>query len=171
MVSISESRLSSVTDARNSFSALLGDAERGLFTHIVKGSRVVAHVVPADAYIIDDAPVLELMLTAVAEDQAAYSAQNSWVDGRLRNAGDNLGLVLAWAWQTHRHVFSRTLAIYHHALERAIGEDVGPSQLIPGIGAAMGHMPKQNVREVVEYLATDDYWINYYPATSAPFDS
>jgi hypothetical protein len=170
VVSLSPSRIRSATDARNAFNVLLGDTERGLVTHIMKGSRVIAHLVPADARIVDDTKVLELMLITVGEDQAAYAARNSWVDGRLRNAG-NMGLVLAWAWQIDRHLFSRALAIYHRALEQAVGEKIGPLQLVPGIEAAIGHMANSNVREVAEYLATDDYWVTYYPADSAPFDS
>jgi antitoxin (DNA-binding transcriptional repressor) of toxin-antitoxin stability system len=172
MVNISPTRMRSATDARNAFNVLLGDAERGLVTHIMKGSRVVAHIVPADARIIDDAAVLELMLTTVGQDAATYAAENSWVDGRLRNAGDAMGHVLAWAWLIDRHVFSRALAIYHRALEHATGEKIGPPQLIPGVETALGvRLTDSDIREVAHYLATNDYWVNYYPAASAPFDS
>jgi hypothetical protein len=44
--------------------------------------------------------------------------------------------VLAWAWQTDRHVFSRALAIYHRALEQAVGVKVCP---VPGVTIETGY--------------------------------
>jgi len=171
MTAITPTRMRSTTDARNTFNELLGDAERGIVTHIVKGSRVVAHLVPAKARILDDSALLELLLISVGESESAYAAENAWLDGHLANAGDSMGRVLAWAWQTDRHVFARALAIFHRGLEAARGEHVGRAEFVPGIETALGvRLNDSEISEVSEYLAGGEYWTGYYPAVSASFD-
>ena len=76
-----------------------------------------------------------------------------------------------WAWQTDRHVFARALAIFHRALEAALDQHIGPSELVPGIETALGvGLSDSEIREVSEYLAGGEYSADYHPAVSAPFD-
>lgn len=159
MPNIRPTRMRTATDARNTFNELLSEAERGIMTHVVKGSRVVAHLVPANARIIDDTAMLAVMLTAVGQSEAAYVAEHLMRDGRLWIAGDTLGRVLGWAWQTDRHVFSQTLSIFQNALEIALGRKVERSELVTGVQTALGvRLSDSEVSEACEYLASDDYW-------------
>lgn len=169
MVNIRQTRMRTATDARNTFNELVGEAERGIITHIVKGSRVVAHLVPANARIIDDTALIELILISVGQGEAAYAAEH-WRGG-LSHAGDSIGRLLGWAWQTDRHVFSRALAHFHGALERTMHQTVGRPDLVRGIETALGvSLSDSEIREVLEYLAGDEYWTDYHPAVSAPFE-
>lgn len=172
MVNIRSTRMRSATEARNTFNELLGEAERGMITHVVKGSRVAAHIVPANARIIDDTALLELILITVAESEATYAAENAWGERGLWNAGDSMGRLLAWAWQTDRNVFARAIAIYHRALEAALGQHIfGPTELVPGIETALGvGLSDSEIREVSEYLAGSELWSGHPPAVSTPFE-
>lgn len=169
MVKTSPNRMRSVTDARNGLNALLTDAEDGITTHIVKNSKIVAHLVPSNALILDGAVgLLDQMLTRLALDAAADSAQ--WcIDGRLANAGDFMGELLAWTWTTDPHVFGYTLAQYHRALERRVGQDIPREMLLPGLETALAAaMSDSEIRDVRAYLLGERYWRDYYPNVNAP---
>ncbi|NTY62629.1 hypothetical protein [Mycolicibacterium sphagni] len=169
MVKTSPNRMRSVTDARSGLNALLADAEDGITTHIVKNSKIVAHLVPSNALILDGAvDLLDQMLTRLAFDAAADSAR--WlIDGQLANAGDFMGELLAWAWTTDLHVFCFTLAHYHRALERQIGHDLTREMLLPGVETALGSaMSGSEIREVRSYLLGELYWRDYYPNVNGP---
>ena len=71
--------------------AMIANAESGVTTHVVKGSQVVAHVVPANARVVRDATLLDGMIHAHAEDEAAHAAEDAWRDGVFMNAGDPIG--------------------------------------------------------------------------------
>jgi hypothetical protein len=56
-----------------------------------------------------------------------------------------------WAWQTDRHVFSKTLAIFHRALETAMSQEIGPPELVLGIETALRvGLSDSEIREVLE---------------------
>lgn len=170
MVKTSPNRMRSVTDARSGLNALLSDAEDGITTHIVKNSKIVAHLVPSNALILDGAVnLLDQMLTRLALDAAADSAR--WfANGRLASAGDFMGELLAWTWTTDQHVFSYTLAHYHRALERYVGQDITREQLVPGLEAALAAaMSDSEIRDVRSYLNGRSYWCDYYPNANAQF--
>lgn len=161
---IRPTRMRTATDARNTFNELLGEAERGIMTHIVKGSRVVAHLVPANAKIIDDTAMLALVLGAVGEREAAYAAEHLMRDGRLWIVGDHFGRLLGWAWQVDLHVFCQALAIFHNTLEAALGREVGRSELVSAVQSGLGaRLTDSEVHEACEYLAGDEYWNDYRP--------
>jgi hypothetical protein len=113
------------------------EAQDGLTTHIVKGSQVVAHLVPANAKIIDDTNLLTAMLQALAEQQAIDAAATDWRDGRLWHAGDTVGRMLAWTWRTDGHIFMKTFAHYHGALQKAVGQTVDVDALRRGLDTAL----------------------------------
>lgn len=169
MVKPSPNRMRSVTEARSGLNALLADAEDGITTHIVKNSKIVAHLVPSNALILDGAvDLLDQMLTRLALDAAADSTP-SFVDGRLAHAGDFMGELLAWTWTTDQHVFCYTLAQYHRALERRVRQDITREQLVPGLETALAvAMSDSEIRDVRSYLNRQSYWCDYYPNTNAP---
>ena len=168
MVKTSPNRMRSVTEARSGLNALLADAEDGITTHIVKNSKIVAHLVPSNALILDGAvDLLDQMLTRLALDAAADSAQ-SFVNGSLASAGDFMGELLAWTWSTDQHVFCYTLAQYHRALERHIGHEINREQLVPGLEAALAvAMSHSEIRDVRSFLNEQPYWSDYYPRANA----
>ncbi|SLJ75693.1 type II toxin-antitoxin system Phd/YefM family antitoxin [Mycobacteroides abscessus] len=169
MAKPSPNRMRSVTEARSGLNALLADAEDGITTHIVKNSKIVAHLVPSNALILDGAvDLLDQMLTRLALDAAADSTP-SFVDGRLAHAGDFMGELLAWTWTTDQHVFCYTLAQYHRALERRVRQDITREQLVPGLETALAvAMSDSEIRDVRSYLNRQSYWCDYYPNTNAP---
>lgn len=172
MVKPSPNRMRSVTEARGGLNALLGDAEDGITTHIVKNSKIVAHLVPSNALILDGAvDLLDQMLTRLALDAAADSAP-SFVNGSLASAGDFMGELLAWTWTTDQHVFSYTLAQYHRALERHAGQDITREQLLPGLESALAAaMSDSEIRDVRSYMNGQSYWRDYYPNVNAQLSS
>jgi antitoxin (DNA-binding transcriptional repressor) of toxin-antitoxin stability system len=123
MVNIRPDRMRSVTDARNAFSVLVGEAESGLTTHIVKGSTVVAHLVPATVPILDDRVALEMMLTAVIKEQVIWASPvEQWPDGQLNHVGDTLGRILGWAWITDPdRLFMKFIVDYVRRLSLVVG--------------------------------------------------
>ena len=41
-------------------------------------------------------------------------------------------------------------------------QTIGPSELVPGISTALGvGLSDSEIREVLEYLAADEYWTGY----------
>ncbi|OBI29062.1 hypothetical protein [Mycolicibacter sinensis] len=131
MVAIQQTRTFTVTDSKAKLNALVTDAERGLVTHIVTGGRVVAHLVPGNARIIDDDGTLDAMLQAVLERSADAVRRNA--GGRSTQLDDSLGRVLAWCWRTDPEVFTHTLKRYLDLL----GGEVGLGDLRPALDRAL----------------------------------
>lgn len=127
----------SVTDARNALSALVADAEDGLTTHIVKGSSVVAHLIPATAPVLDDRSLQDALFRSLATTEAAPAAANEWREGRLCHAGDTVGRMLAWAWRNDTHLCMQTFAVFHAELQQIIGETIELGAVWPGIRPAL----------------------------------
>jgi hypothetical protein len=124
MVVINPHRMLSVTVARPKFNALVAeDHNGGQMTHIVSGGQLVAHIVPPNAWMIDDQLVLDFMLAAIIEKEATWgSGAEQWRDGTFEHAGDVIGRVLGWAWPTDPDaIFLRALADYVAALSRSSG--------------------------------------------------
>lgn len=127
----------SVSDARNALSALIGDAEEGLTTHVLKGSNVVAHLIPATAPVLDDRHLQDALFRSLATTEAGPVAANEWRDGILLHAGDTVGRMLAWAWRNNTHLCMQTFAVFHDELQQNIGETIGMGALWPGISPAL----------------------------------
>lgn len=136
MVNIQKSRMRSIAEARQGFSALVADAEQGLRTHVVKGGKVVAHIFPADPPVLDDRLLLRSMVAALAAREAAGSVPE-WRDGRLYHAGDAMGRLLAWTWGIDSHLCMQALAAYHRKLQEAVGQTIDLDALRTGLRAAL----------------------------------
>lgn len=168
MVKIRPNRLRSVTDARAQFNSLIADAEAGVTTHVVKGSKVVAHVVPANARLVDDPQVLNGMIVAHAEDEAAHAAEDAWRDGEFMNAGDPIGRLLAWAWHTDTHLLCQIVAIVHRVLQDAVRQTVDYETLFDGLDTAMRvALDDGEIHEIRQVLQINRYMTDYYPGPYA----
>ena len=137
MVAIQQTRTFNITETKAKLNALVTDAERGLVTHIVTGGRVVAHLVPGNARIIDDDRTLEAMLQAVLERSAAEAVRLRASDGRLTQLDDSLGRVLAWCWRTDPEIFTSTLKLYLELLGHQLVGKVGLADLRPALDRAL----------------------------------
>lgn len=137
MVAIQQTRTFTVTDSKAKLNALVADAERGLVTHIVTGGRVVAHLVPGNARIIDDDRTLDDMLHAVLERSAAEAVRLHASDGRLTQLDDSLGRVLAWCWRTDPEVFTNTLKLYLELLGHQVQGKIVLADVRPALDRAL----------------------------------
>jgi hypothetical protein len=165
MVRISSNRMRSVTDARNALSAIVGDAERGIVTHILKGSTVVAHVLPADAPVLDDLNLRTALVAALSYREAVEIAQTEWRDDRLWSVGDTIGRLLCWTWQTSPDFFIRTLAVFHHDLQQAVKAaiDIGVMWSCVETALRVG-LDGVEIAEVAQYVRS-----NYHEYDLGPF--
>lgn len=154
MVAIQQTRTFTVTDSKAKLNALVTDAERGLVTHIVTGGRVVAHLVPGNARIIDDDPTLETMLQAVLERSAAEVVRLNATDGRLTRLDDSLGRVLAWCWRTDPEVFTNTLKLYLELLGNRVAGKVSLDQLRPALDRSLAvRLDTSETASAISYAA------------------
>lgn len=151
----------SITDARNSFSTLVGEAEAGLTTHIVKGSSVVAHLVPATAPILDDPGLRHALIASFAASEAASAGANEWREARLWHAGDTVGRLLAWTWRSDSDLCLRAFAAFHDELQQVVGETIGLSAIWPGIEVALRvALDSGEIADLFQYL--DRHYDDYY---------
>lgn len=165
MVNIRPNRMRSITDARNAFSTLVGDAENGLTTHIIKGSTVVAHLVPAAAPVLDDPSLRLAMIAALTASEAAAAGANEWREARLWHAGDTVGRLLAWTWRADSDLCMRAFASFHDHLQRVVGATLSLSAVWPGIEVALGvALDEGETAALFRYLDQhyDDYYLGPY---------
>lgn len=151
----------SITDARNAFSTLVGEAEEGLTTHIVKGSSVVAHLMPATAPVLDDPNLRLAMITALTASEAAEAGANEWREARLWHAGDTVGRLLAWTWRADSDLCMRAFASFHDDLQSVVGATLSLSAIWPGIEVALGvALDDGETASLFRYL--DQHYDGYY---------
>lgn len=136
-MNISPTRMRSVSEARNGFNSLIAEAEDGLTTHILKGSTVVAHIVPTTTPVLDDPHLRLALIFALADQEAAAASSQEWRDDRLWHAGDPMGRLWAWAWKTDPDLFMRAFARFHLRLQEAVGQHIGLGALWRGVSAAL----------------------------------
>jgi antitoxin (DNA-binding transcriptional repressor) of toxin-antitoxin stability system len=116
MVLIDTDRMYTVTEAKPRLHALIAEAHQGRSTHLVKGSEVIAHLVPATARIIDEEPLMTSIALAMLNQETDFAA-TLWRDGKFHgHAGDIIGRFFAWAWRTDKQQFVLYLGRYHELL-------------------------------------------------------
>lgn len=140
MVNINPSRMWTVTDARPKLNALVADAQGGQITHIVSGGQVVAHIVPANTWIIDDQLALEMMLTAFIRQEVSWASRpEEWAGGELVHVGDTLGRILGWAWITDPdRIFMRFITDYVGRLSHVVGRPLTLADIRPAMSKGLG---------------------------------
>lgn len=127
-----------MTEARNGFSRLVADAGDGVNTHVLLGARVVAHIVPADAPIVDDQRLMNDMVVALAVAEAAAVAESEeWRDGCFRQPPENMGRMLAWAWRTDAALFDTGFSAFHAALSERGGRPIESGVVWEGLRPAL----------------------------------
>lgn len=137
MVNISPGRMRSVSEARNGFNSLIAEVEDGLTTHVLKGSTVVAHIVPPNTPVLDDPQLRLALIYALTEQEAAAVGKHEWRDDRLQHAGDPVGRLFAWTWKTDPDLFMRAFAHFHSVLQSEVGQYIGLGALWPGVSVAL----------------------------------
>lgn len=169
MVNIRLNRMRSITQARNAFSTLINDAEEGLTTHIVKGSTVVAHLVPSNAPILDDRSLRHALIAALAARDAALVGADEWREARLWNAGDTIGRLLAWTWRTDSNLCLQAFALFHDNLQQVVGSTIELSAIWPGIEVAVRIvLDGGEIADLFQHLDRnyDDYYLGPFRPTS-----
>lgn len=104
-----------VTEARHNLDSLLAGARLGRLTHIVKGSEILAHLVPPAARIIDQDGLLNAMATALLRGEAERIAHEGSV------AAIDTGHLFVWAWHTDVQLFQSLLSEFTDLLSAAAG--------------------------------------------------
>lgn len=127
----------SVSEARNGFNSLIAEAEEGLTTHVLKGSTVVAHIVPTTTPILDDPHLRMALILALTGQEAAAVGKEEWRDDMLWHAGDPMGRLWAWAWKTDPGLFMWAFAHFHSDLQEAVGRHIGLGAMWRGVSTAL----------------------------------
>jgi antitoxin (DNA-binding transcriptional repressor) of toxin-antitoxin stability system len=164
MALIDSDQMYTVTEARPKLHALVARARQGQTAYIVKGSHVVAHLVPPTARIIDDERLFARMARAVLEHETRSLTAHDWRDGRFQKQGsDVLGRFFAWAWSTDKALFDELWNQLRTLLRKsvdpqiedpavldllngpmsaimAVGEIAAARQHVLGGGARRGHL-------------------------------
>jgi hypothetical protein len=170
MVNINPGRMLTVTDARPKLNALVADAQTGQVTHIVSGGQVVAHIVPANTWIIEDQLALEMMLTALIKQEVTWASRaEEWPDGELDHVGDVLGRVLGWAWRTDPdRIFMRAITDYVGRLSQVVGRRLTLQDMHPAMskGLGGGALGRSEVAAALTYA--EQHWDQW--ALPAPVD-
>lgn len=137
MVNVNANRMFSISEARANFSTLAAEAHLGRTAHIVKGSEVVAHLVPPNARIIDEEQLMTSIALALINQETDYAA-SVWRDGAFHgHAGDIIGRFFAWTWSTDAQSFLLQLARYHELLCTKLRRNFGASEVIRFLDPAM----------------------------------
>ncbi len=138
MVNIRPTRMRSATDARNGLNALLADAQQGLNTHVMKGSQVAAHIVPADAAILDDERLMADMIAALATAAAAaVTTSADWSKGSFGPAAESMGRLLTWTWRTDAKLFEKAFSNFHFELRLKSGQPIEFGEVWEGLRSAL----------------------------------
>lgn len=139
MVFLNPERMYTVTEAKPRFNALAAEAHQGRMAHIVRGSEVIAHLVPPTARIIDEDPLLAAMVGALVDQQAEHLAKDVWYGGEFHgHAGDVAGRLFAWLWRTDKHLFMNYLAQYHESLGAKLERRFRVTDVMDLLDTAMG---------------------------------
>lgn len=170
MVNIRAARMRTATAARNAFNELLGDAERGIMTHITKDGRVVAHLVPSNAPILDDRSLRHALIAALTARDAAEVGAYEWREERLWHAGDSIGRLLAWTWSSDSDLCLQAFAMFHDNLQKVVGSTIGLDAIWPGIEVALRiALGDSEIAELCLYLEHhyDDYYLGPHRDTGS----
>src|SRR5215472_8234623 len=94
-------RLQNVSGVRARLSSVLDDAARGEVTHVMRGSEVVAHIVPPDTLVHRNTRVLRMMLTLTAssvitEPSMAGGPCAVHIHSASSGPAGDFGVVLMW---------------------------------------------------------------------------
>lgn len=137
MVFVNTDHMCTVTEAKPRFHALVAEAHQGQTTHIVKGSEVMAHLVPPTARIIDEELLMVSLALALLNQEADFLA-TTWRDSEFHgHAGDNVGRFFAWAWRTDKQLFMKYLSRYHEYLCVKLQRQFNAAELLDLLDAAM----------------------------------
>jgi len=137
VVFVNTDRLFTVTEAKPKLHALVADAQQGRSTHIVKGSDIVAHLVPPTALIFEDEYLLRNLVAAMLISHGE-SIANTFQDDQVHGqAGEPLGHLFAWAWQTDKQRFMGYVGNLHAIVSAKLGRTLSADAVVGLIDGAM----------------------------------
>jgi len=142
-----------VTEARNGFNALLADATDGVSTHVIQGAKVWAHLVPANAAIVDPALMNAMLAAFMTEQAAAIASSSDAKEGASWTAPDIVGRMFAWTWLTDSALFDNAVSAFREALSEQTGRSIDLCELwdglLPGLTA---HLSDSDIAEILDRL-------------------
>lgn len=143
MVFIDSDRMYTVTEAKPKLHALIAEAHQGGIIHLVKGSEVVAHLVGPSARLVDDRRLLASLTRALLATQADDIA-NTFQDGQFHGqAGEPLGRLFAWAWQTDKDLFMGYVADLHALISGKLQRNLNAEAVVGLLdGALEARLPR-----------------------------
>lgn len=142
-----------VTEARNGFNALLADATDGVSTHVIQGAKVRAHIVPANAAIVDTALMNEMLAAFMTEQAAAIASSSDAKEGASWIAPDIVGRMFAWAWLTDSALFDNAVLAFHEALRNQTGRSVDLGEIWDGLSPGLiAHLSDSDIPEIRAHL-------------------
>jgi len=160
---VNVNRMFSISEARANFSTLVAEAQSGRTAHIVKGSEVVAHLVPPNARIIDEEPLMTGLAFALLKQETAFAA-SVWRDGAFHgHAGDVIGRFFAWTWSTDPQSFLLQLARYHELLCIKLRRNLNAEEVVRLLDPAMEvSLPRGENRAACQFaLAHAQEWSSF----------
>ncbi len=98
--------------------ALLDAAVAGRATHVVREQQVVAHLVPADTLVLT-AGIEEVLLRPAVKAEALRLSGEIEKDG-YQHAGNTIGQILGWLWESGGDSAVRWMAYYADELTNAL---------------------------------------------------
>lgn len=113
-------RLVPAVGAGNTLPALLDAAVAGHTTHIVADRRVLAHLVPADTLVVTDT-IEQVLLQPAVRAEATRFADEVEKTG-YHHAGNTIGQLLGWLWDSSADAALRWFAGYATELTAALGD-------------------------------------------------
>jgi hypothetical protein len=168
MVFLNPERMFTVTEAKPRFNALAAEAHQGRMAHIVRGSDVIAHLVPPTARILDEGPLLAALVGALIDQQVEYLATDVWYGGEFHgHAGDVTGRLFAWLWRTDRHLFMKYLAQFHNSVCTKLERQFRMTDVLDLLDTAMGVSLTDSEVDAARrhaLVCSDDY---FHPAQEA----
>ena len=143
MVNITASRMWTVTDAKPKLNSLVSEAQSGQMAHIVSGAQVVDTLVLPTTWIVDDPLVLEFMIGALIDREAAFAVADraQWEGDHfiLNHAGDHL-LGVSWAGRRTDpdRIFMRAVTDYAMSLGGAVHRAMSFPDVSEGLARSLG---------------------------------
>lgn len=151
MVELSGDRLRNVRNTRQQWAGLLNDAQHGHTTHVLRGSQVVAHLIPPNSLVIQDERVLQIMVAAAAQRAIAARFSADPTQSPLQEVED-FAIVLRWLRRNaaaHREALSLYVAAL--ALHRGtVAADLTIAAVIDSLGIGDGSKAELFSRSDVE---------------------
>ncbi|MCV7257013.1 hypothetical protein H7J86_33040 [Mycobacterium hackensackense] len=142
-----------VTEARNGFHALLDDATHGVSTHVIQGAKVRAHIVPANAPVVDPVLMNEMLAAFITEQAAAIASSSDAKEGTSWTAPDVVGRMFSWTWLTDPALFDNAVSAFREALREQTGRSIDLGEIWEGLSPGLtAHLSDSDIPQLRAHL-------------------